>query len=357
MFGGFCRYNGVMPAGEQNLEPEVEYALLSGPEKAALILSLLGTEATQSIFQKMRDNDVKKMINYMANVKKAPIWMTKRVLEEFYHALNEDSSLLFSDNRGKDFIINALGEDRAKQLLGQIVDVGGQNTLESLELVDSRTLSNFLINEHPQTIALIVAHLAADRMVDVLRRLPEGLQAEVVLRVANLDFVSPELIAQLDDVLKTELSTLGSIDTHQLGGVEPIADMLNLMDKNNEKNIMSRVEEKDPELAEEIRKLMFVFEDIVYVDDNGIQSLLKEVDNQQLVIALKTASDEIKTKLFSNMSNRAATMLNEDLDALGPTKLSDVEKAQAAIVLKIKDLESQGKAFISRGGSDSDSLV
>lgn len=304
----------------------------------------------------MRDNDVKRMINAMSNIKKAPIWMIKKVLEEFYSELNEENDLLFSDNSGRDFIINALGEDRAKQLLGQIVDVGTANTLESLELVDTRTLANFLINEHPQTIALIVAHLNPERKVDVLRRLPEGLQAEVVLRVANLDFVSPELIAQLDDVLKTELSTLGSIDTNQLGGVEPIADMLNLMDKNSEKNIMGRVEEKDPELAEEIRKLMFVFEDLVYVDDRGIQGLLKEVDQNKMVIALKTAPEEIRAKLFKNMSNRAATLLQEDLDALGPTKLSDVEKAQSEIVQKCKDLESQGKAFISRGG-DGDALV
>ena len=182
------------------------------------------------------------------------------------------------------------------------------------------------------------------------------MQAEVVLRVANLDYVSPELISQLDDVLKTELSTLGSIDTNQLGGVEPIADMLNLMDKNTEKNIMSRVEEKDPELAEEIRKLMFTFEDLLYVDDKGIQNLLREIDNGKLVIAMKTAPDEIKQKLFKNMSNRASTLLREDLEALGPTKLSDVEKAQTEMVTKVKELESQGKAFIARG-SDGDSLV
>lgn len=341
---------------ENELDPDTEYSLLNGQDRAGLLLSSLGMNITQLIFQNMKDNDVKRMINAMSNVKKAPIWMVKRVLEDFYKQLNEENDLLFAENKGRDFIINTLGEDRAKQLLGQIVEVGSANTLESLELVDTRTLSNFLINEHPQTIALIVAHLAPERKVDVLRRLPEGLQAEVVLRVANLDYVSPELISQLDDVLKTELSTLGSIDTNQLGGVEPIADMLNLMDKNTEKNIMSRVEEKDPELAEEIRKLMFTFEDLVYVDDKGIQNLLREVDNGKLVIAMKTAPDEIKQKLFKNMSNRAATLLREDLEALGPTKLSDVEKAQAEMVQKCKELESQGKAFIARG-SDGDSLV
>lgn len=341
---------------EENLDHDTEYSLLSGQEKASLLLSSLGTPTTQLIFSHMRDNDVKRMINAMSNIRKGSIWMIKRVLEDFYSQLNEDNEFLFSDNRGRDFIVNALGEDRAKQLLGQIVDVGASNTLESLELVDTRTLSNFLINEHPQTIALIIAHLNPERKVDVLRRLPEGLQAEVVLRVANLDYVSPELIAQLDDVLKTELSTLGSIDTNQLGGVEPIADMLNLMDKNSEKNIMSRVEDKDPELAEEIKKLMFVFEDLVYVDDRGIQALLKDVDQQKLVVALKTGPEEVKAKLFKNMSNRASTLLMEDLDALGPTKLSDVEKAQSEIVQKCKELEQQGKAFISRGG-DGDALV
>lgn len=338
------------------LDPEVEYQLLSGQERAAILLSSLGPTATKLIFKHMKDNDVKRMINSMSTITKSPIWMVKRVLEEFYSALNEDAELLYSDNKGRDFILSTLGEDRAKQLLGQVVDVGNINTLESLELVDTRTLANFLVNEHPQTIALIVAHLPVEKKVDVLRKLPEGLQAEVVLRVSNLDFVSPELIAQLDDVLKTELSTLGSIDTQQLGGVEPIADMLNLMDKNSEKNIMARVEEKDPELAEEIRKLMFVFEDVVFVDDRGIQELLKVVDNTKLTTALKTAPEEVKLKLFKNMSNRAATLLREDLESMGPTKMSDVEKAQQEIVQQIKDLESKGKAIIARGG-EGDSFV
>jgi flagellar motor switch protein FliG len=340
----------------KSLEPDVQYALLSGQEKAAILLSTLGPTTTKLVFKHMKDNDVKRMINTMSSLSKSPIWMVKKILEEFYSAINEDDELLFSENKGRDFILSALGEDRAKQLLGQIIDVGNTNSLESLELVDTRTLANFLINEHPQTIALICAHLPVEKKVDVLKKLPEGLQAEVVLRVANLDFVSPELIAQLDDVLKTELSTLGSIDTQQLGGIEPIADMLNLMDKNSEKNIMARVEEKDPELAEEIRKLMFVFEDLVFVDDRGIQELLKIVDNQKLVIALKTAPDEVKTKLFRNMSNRAAVLLKEDLEAMGPTKISDVEKAQVEIVQQVKDLETKGKALISRGG-DGDAFV
>ena len=189
----------------KTLDPEVEYSLLSGIDKASILMSALGPTAAKKIFKHMKDNDVKRLISQMSLVNKSPIWMVKRVLEEFYAAINEDNEFLFSENKGRDFILDALGEDRAKQLLGQTVDIGNSQKLESLELVDTRTLANFLINEHPQTIALIIAHLPTEKKVDVLRKLPEGLQAEVVLRVANLDFVSPDLISQLDDVLKTEL--------------------------------------------------------------------------------------------------------------------------------------------------------
>jgi flagellar motor switch protein FliG len=342
---------------ETSLDPDVQFALLSGPEKASILMSLLGTKSSQLIFQNLKDNDVKRLIGLMADTKQAPIWMGKKVMEEFYSRINEDTNFLFADNKGKDFIMKTLGEDRAKQLLGQSVDVGEVRKLESLELVDSRSLANFLLNEHPQTIALVIAHLNAEKGVEVLRRLPEALQAEVVLRIANLDYVSPDLITHLDELLKTELSTLGSMDTSHLGGVEPVSDMLNLMDKNTEKNIMSRVEEKDPELAEEIRKLMFVFEDLVFVDDQGIQNLLKEIDSKQLAISLKTAPDEVKVKIFSNMSTRASKLLEEDIAALGPTRLSEVEKTQALIVAKIKDLEGKGKAVITRGGEGGEAMV
>jgi flagellar motor switch protein FliG len=234
--------------------------------------------------------------------------------------------------------------------------VEGSRTLEALELVDSRTLANFLVGEHPQTIALILAHLDSNKKTDVLKRLPESIQTEVVLRISNLDFISPSLIAQVDEVLKQELATLGSIDTQQLGGVQPIAEMLNVMDKASEQNIMARVEEKDPQLAEEIRKLMFVFEDIVFIDDRGMQALLKEVPNDKLVLALKTAPEEIKEKIFKNISKRAAELLKEDLGSMGPVRVSDVEGAQQEIINIAKRLEAEGKIMIARGG-DGDALV
>jgi flagellar motor switch protein FliG len=329
---------------------------MSGVEKAAVLLNVLGNQVTSQIFKKMKDNDVKRLVNAMGQVTKVPIAVVRDVLEEFYSEISEENNIIFGHAMGRDFVLQTLGEERAKTVLGQLSVVEGSRTLEALELVDSRTLANFLINEHPQTIALILAHLDGGKKVDVIKRLPEAIQTEVVLRIANIDFISPSLIAQVDEVLKQELATLGSIDTQQLGGIQPIADMLNVMDKQSEQNIMARVEEKDPQLAEEIRKLMFVFEDIIYIDDRGMQTLLKEVPNDKLVMALKTAPDEIKDKIFKNISKRAADLLREDLESMGPVKLSDVEKAQQEIINVAKRLESEGKIMIARGG-DGDALV
>jgi flagellar motor switch protein FliG len=329
---------------------------MSGVEKAAVLLNVLGNQVTSQIFKKMKDNDVKRLVNVMGQVTKVPITVVRDVLEEFYSEISEENNIIFGHAMGRDFVLQTLGEERAKTVLGQLSVVEGSRTLEALELVDSRTLANFLINEHPQTIALILAHLDGGKKVDVIKRLPEAIQTEVVLRIANIDFISPSLIAQVDEVLKQELATLGSIDTQQLGGIQPIADMLNVMDKQSEQNIMARVEEKDPQLAEEIRKLMFVFEDIVYIDDRGMQTLLKEVPNDKLVMALKTAPEEIKDKIFKNISKRAADLLREDLESMGPVKLSDVEKAQQEIINVAKRLESEGKIMIARGG-DGDALV
>ena len=332
------------------------YDELTGTEKSALLLNVLGNQVTAQVFKKMKDNDVKRLVSVMGSVQKVPIPIVKMVLEEFYSELAEEESLIFGHAAGREFVLATLGEERAKTVLGQLSVVEGSRTLEALELVDPRTLSNFLLNEHPQTIALILAHLEPNKKCEVLKRLPEGIQTEVVLRISNLDFISPNLIAQVDEVLKQELATLGSIDTQQLGGVQPIAEMLNVMDKSSEQNIMARVEEKDPQLAEEIRKLMFVFEDIQFIDDRGFQTLLKDVPNDKLVIALKTAPEEIKEKVFKNISKRAADLLKDDLSAMGPVRLSDVEAAQQEIVNVAKRLEAEGKIVVSRGG-DADALV
>lgn len=329
---------------------------MNGLERSALLLNVLGNQVTSQIFKKMKDNDVKRLVNAMGQVTKVPIPVVKQVLEEFYREIAEENDLIFGHAQGRDFVLSTLGEERAKTVLGQLAVLEGSRTLEALELVDSRTLANFLLNEHPQTVALVLAHLNADKKCEVLKRLPENIQTEVVLRISNLDFISPNLIAEVDEVLKQELATLGSIDTQQLGGVQPIAEMLNIMDKSSEQTIMTKVEEKDPQLAEEIRKLMFVFEDIVHIDDRGMQTLLRDVPNDKLVIALKTAPEEIKAKIFKNISARGAEMLKDDLESMGPVRLSDVETAQQEIINIVKKLETEGKIIISRGG-DADALV
>jgi flagellar motor switch protein FliG len=332
------------------------YEDLSGIEKSAILLNVLGNRVTAEIFKNLRDNDVKRLVTVMGSISKVPIQIVKQVLDDFYSEISEEEQLIFGHASGKDFILETLGEERAKTVLGQLAVVEGSRSLEALELVDPRTLANFLVNEHPQTTAVVLAHLSSDKKCEVLKKLPEQVQTEVVLRIANLDFISPSLLSQVDEILKQELATLGSIDTQQLGGVTPIAEMLNIMDKNTEQSIMARVEERDPQLAEEIRRLMFVFEDIAFIDDRGMQTLLKEVPNDKLTVALKTAPEEIKAKIFKNISKRAADLLREDLESMPPVRLSDVETAQQEIVNAAKRLEGEGKIVISRGGGE-DALV
>lgn len=336
----------------------LDYDALRGIDKAAILINYLGRGAIKILFNKMDDGDIRKLIHLMSKFKVVPVHITKRVLEDYYEMLSEAEDFIFSDQMAnKDTIIEALGEERARGIMGGLnISSGSGRTLESLEMVDAKALSTFLVNEHPQTVAVILAHLEPEKKGEVLRRLPESLQAEVVLRMANLENVDPELIADIDKVLKNQLSNTHTIEQASLGGVQPVAEMLNVMDKNTEQSIMSRLEEKDPLLAEEIRKLMFVFEDVTKIDDRGIQLLLKEVPNDRLLLALKTANEEIRAKIFKNISARAAEMLREDLSNMGPARLSDVESAQQEIVNVARRLESDGKIIIARGGTE-DAMV
>ena len=336
----------------------IVFEQLKGFEKAAILINYIGQDAVKILLNRMEDGDIRKLLNVMTKFRVVPVHITKKVLEEFYEMLSESDEYIFSENvSSKDSIVNALGEERARGVLGGLnITGGGQRTLESLELVDAKSLATFLVNEHPQTIAVILAHLEPEKKGEILKRLPEALQAEVVLRMANLEYVDPELITEIDRVLKNQLSNTATVEQSSLGGVQPVAEMLNVMDKNTETSIMSRLEEKDPLLAEEIRKLMFVFEDINKIDDRGIQALLKEVPNDKLLLALKTANDDIRSKVFKNISARAAEMLREDLANMGPSRLSDVESAQQEIVNVARRLEAEGKILIARGGSE-DAMV
>jgi flagellar motor switch protein FliG len=337
---------------------QVDFDALRGFEKAAILVNYLGPASAKKLFKHMDDGDIRKLLTVMGKYRIVPIAITKKVLEEYYELVSESEEYIFSDSSGsKDTIVDALGEERARGVLGHLnVNNAQRPTLESTESVDAKSLANFLIHEHPQTVSVILAHLEAEKRSEVLKRLPDTLQAEVVLRMANLDHVAPELIHEVDRVLKEELANLGTVEQAALGGVQPVAEMLNVMDKNTEKSIMSRIEEKDPILAEEIRKLMFVFDDIIKIDDKGIQTLLKEVPNDRLLLALKTANEEIKNKIFKNISQRAAQLLKDDLQNLGPSRISDVEAAQVEIVNVARRLESEGRIIIARGGSE-DALV
>jgi len=336
----------------------MEWNSVDGYMKAAILFNALGEEASMILFKHIGDNDVRRIVNCMGKIKKVPVDIVTKVLSEFYDILSENKEYLYGfDEKSRSRLIKALGEERAKQILGHLNLIGSKRkSLEALEMVDTRSLATFLLNEHPQTIALIVSQLEPDKKADVVKRLPENIQSEVVMRIAKIDYIYPELLEEVDAVLKQELSSVGVLDQQSFGGVAPIADMFNVMDKTTETAILTRIEEKDPSLAEEIRKLMFVFEDIAKIDDAGIQTLLKEVANEKLLLALKTANEDIKDKVFKNMSQRAATLLQEDLEAMGPVRLSDVETAQQEIVNIARRLEEEGKVIIMRGGEE-DALV
>jgi flagellar motor switch protein FliG len=336
----------------------IEFESLRGFDKAAILINYLGKDALRVLLKRLDDGDIRKLINQMTKYRVVPVHVTKRVLEEYYEMISETEDYIFTEQTSnKDVIVDALGEERARGILGGLlVTAVGQRSLESLEMVDAKSLATYLVNEHPQTVAVILAHLEPEKKGEVLKRLPEALQAEVVLRMANLEHVDPELIREIDKVLKHQLANTATVEQAALGGVQPVAEMLNVMDKNTETSIMSRLEEKDPLLAEEIRKLMFVFDDISKIDDRGIQALLKEIPNEKLLLALKTANEDIRNKVFKNISARAAEMLREDLSNMGPSRLSDVESAQQEIVNTARRLEAEGKILIARGGSE-DAMV
>jgi flagellar motor switch protein FliG len=228
-----------------------------------------------------------------------------------------------------------------------------ESALESLKWLDPKAIANFITHEHPQTIALILAHLEdPEQTATVLKELPENLQADVVYRMATLESIQPGVVSEIDEVLSREMQQAGAMGTSKVGGIEAVAEMLNSLDKSTETRILATIEESNPDLAEQIRELMFTFEDLVLVDSRGMQLILKEIPQEELALGLKTASDPIKELIFSSMSQRAAEMLREDLEVLGPVKVSDVERAQQNMVKAARKLEEEGKVVIGGRGGD-----
>ncbi|MBT7179045.1 MAG: flagellar motor switch protein FliG, partial [Nitrospina sp.] len=258
---------------------------------------------------------------------------------------------------GMDFLktalMQALDPAKATEILNNITTPGEEmgGGLETVRLLDPKIIASFIVNEHPQTAAIILAHLDPPVASLTVRELPEENRMEIVHRLATLERVAPSVIRELDEALQSEFRTSGAVSGNKLGGVEIAAEVMGSLDRTTETSILTAMDEVDPDLANEIRNLRFTFEDILKIDDNGIQMIMKEINQEDLLIGLKTATDELKEKLFTNMSERAALMLKEDLESLGPTKISEVETAQQKVIAVCKKLEEDGKLVIG-GGAD-----
>ncbi len=320
---------------------------LTGPEKAAIFLLTLGEEFTTEIFKELDDIEIKHLGKAMSKIQNVTPNQVQDVLWEFVETMEVPADIRV---KGDDFFKNTIGRaldsDRAEGLLQ---DVNSPVPFSNIKNIDPKALGNFIRNEHPQTIALVLAHIDPGKSAQIISEFPEPLQQDVILRIADLENVPINILDEVEDVLRQEIKAQGPVGGRAAGGSATVAEILNQVDQNTENTIMGRLEEERPELSNEVRKLMFVFEDLISVDDRSIRTILKEVNNDELTLALKAASEDMRNKIFSNLSERAASMIKEDLEAMGPTKLSDVEKAQQAILRVAKKLEAEGKIAIGKG--------
>lgn len=325
---------------------------VTGVEKIAILMNVLGKETAIEFMKEMKDSELRSVLKVMGTMKKAPITLINQVLGEFLEKLSEKEVMIFEDNlTDPETIMKGLGEKRAQQIFGTMKNVNLLNRkgLTVLEQVDTQVLAEFLTNEHPQTIALVLAHMETDKQIKTLKNIPETIRPEVVIRMANLVYVEPEKVQELDDMLKRALKSKGQTSGGQFGGVAAVAELLNSLDKKTMNSLMTRLEDNDPALSQEIRQYIFSFNDIIKLDIRAIQTVLREVDNSKLTLALKSATDELKEKIMSAMSERAAAMLKDDLEAMSPQKVTEVEKAQKEIVGVIQRLEKEGKLVLSVG--------
>jgi flagellar motor switch protein FliG len=328
----------------------------SGPEKAAILLMSLGEETAAAVLSNLEEREIQSVGNYMSAVGDVDIEVMDAVTKEFFELLESGGGGLGIG--GVEFLktalMQAMDPAKATDILNNITTPGEElgGGLETVRMLDPKIIANFIINEHPQTAAIILAHLDPPVASSTIRELPEEKRMEIVHRLAKLERVSPNVIRELDRALQAEFRTSGAVSGNKLGGVEVAAQVMGTLDRQVETEILTSMDEIDQELANEIRNLRFTFEDILKIDDNGIQTLMKEINTDDLVIALKAASDALKDKLYNNMSERAANMLADDLEAMGPTKRSDVEAAQQKIIAVCKKLEDEGKIQIAGGGDD-----
>lgn len=324
----------------------------SGPQKAAILLLAFGEEISAEIFKNMTEFEIKRIGSAMSRLGRIDGDVIDEIMEEFFVIIQSNKKYFLGGNDFTKKIISSAFKDGEANAMIDDLALETNATLESLELIDPKTLANFLRAEHPQTIALVLAHLDPKKFGETLKLIPEQIHTELLLRIASLESVSPDIIDEIDDVLRSEIQRMGNVTSQRLGGVDPIVEMLNLMDKTTEENILDRLEERDPDLTEQIRKLMFVFDDLVKIDDRGIQGILREVKPDMLKLALKTSSESVKDLILRNMSQRAAENLREEMAVMAPAKLSDVEAAQFAIVQVARRLADEGKIVIATGGDN-----
>ena len=326
---------------------------MNGPQKAAILLLTMGEEFTADIFRQLDDHEIRDLGRAMSKIQNVSPSVVQEILGEFVTEITSPTDLrIKGDSFLKSTISRAITDERAEGLLEDIHSEIGPAPFESLKLVDAKVLANFIRNEHPQTVALILAHLEPGQAAEILSDFPEQLQTDVIMRIADLDTVPQQVIEEIEQVLREEITALGTGGSQKLGGAQTVAEILNQIDQSTENAILSKMEEDRMELANDIRKLMFVFDDLANVDDRGIRSILKEVNNEELTLALKTATETLKEKILSNLSERAADMIREDLEVMPPQRLMDVEKAQQAILRVAKKLEAEGKVIIGKAGGE-----
>jgi flagellar motor switch protein FliG len=320
---------------------------VTGTQKAAMALLAMGEEASAAILKRLTTEEIKALSLHMSNIPGVKKEASDELLEEFTSLFRTEGGVNVD---GDQFIRNLLPSvmkvEQAIEVISQIDEEKQKIPFKHLKDIDPKLLAGFIKGEHPQTIAIIVSHLGHQKASQVLAFLPEQLQFEIVSRIATLEAVPPDLIQEVDEVLEKELTSVGTRG-QVIGGVGVVAEILNHCDRRTGDSILQFLDETDTDLAEKVRKLMFVFEDLLHVNDAGIRELLKEIRNEELTVALKTASEDLKTKIFKNLSQRAAQMLQEDISMMGPARLSEVEAAQQAILTVARRLEKDGKLLLA----------
>lgn len=326
---------------------------ITGVQKAAILLIALGPDKSSNVFKHLKEDEIEQLTLEIANTRSVSPAMKDAVLDEFYEVCLAQQYIAEGGiGYAKDLLEKALGSERAKDVIGKLTASLQVRPFEFVRKTDASQLLNFIQDEHPQTIALILSYLSSNQASAIISALSPEKQTDVAKRIAQMDRTSPDVIKEVEKVLEQKLASLVNQDYTIVGGVDSIVDILNTVDRGTEKHIMESLEIEDLELADEIRKKMFVFEDILSLDDRSIQRVLREVDNNELAVALKGSNEEVQNLIFSNLSKRLATMIREDMDFMGPVRMKDVEEAQQKIVNIIRKLEDSAEIIISRGGGD-----